>query len=147
MTSGVAFNGQIGCRNSVKATVTGMFSLAITSAKLPTGHLGTFNVPCLSTAVRSNSRTNCCPNSLRVSVGVAFSPRNNHLCKTRVIKCGKISGHVSRCTLIVGRGKAMCSLVRLRRTCTPPFSSTGSPMTISNCITKGVLGNGVAPLC
>lgn len=146
MTSGVLNTG-VPCRKSVNASVTGMFSLAITSANLPNGQLQRTRVSCVSSAVRPTSRTNCCPGTVPVDVGVAFSGGAKELCKKRVINCSKMSGQVSRVTLIVGCGNAVCSLVGIRRTCTPPFSSTGSPMTLTKCITRSVVSKEAQPTC
>lgn len=142
ITSGVMFNGGGGCPKSVKASVTGMFSLAITTTNTGTGLLRRGGVPCVSSCARKTSRTKCCPKTIPLSVGVLFTPRGKGLLNTRVINFGNMSGHVRVLTRIVRQNNAIRSLTRLRRTCTPPCSSTGSPIGVTKFITRGVLGGG-----
>lgn len=138
-TSGVLSRRDL-CRNDRKASVYGVFSLDVNDIKTGRGRLGTRNAQCRGICIRTTSRTNCCPKTAVVDLGLLFDPSANEVLKTRTSKGGNISGHVSILSITRHTRLAIGSLRRLRLACTPPFGDTESIIGRTNVMTAGMVG-------
>lgn len=137
----IVYNLSDRCRNSLNSSIVGIFSLATTDAKVSIGTTHTTNVSYRDIILSPKSRTNCCPKTAPVAVGIIFRERALHLLNTRVINISNISGHVSILTATVRTNVQTSGLGSLSLTCTPPCSSTGSPMGVTNFVVRGISSN------
>lgn len=141
-TSGVYNNGDC-FANSRNSSILGLFNLATTSANVGRGTTRTTKVTCSGIILFPTSRTTCCPNTRSVTVGMLCRGRDLQLLNTRVINNRNISGHVSMLTATVHSGVGTLRLARLSLSCTPPCSSTGSPIGVTNFVVRSLRDKGI----